>query len=271
MVMPTMSSVFRLRRMLLTFLGGVCLSCAVIVVAVYAGQRHLIFPAPSGVIPEDPGDGVEHIPLEKGHAFLALPFEPSGRAPLMVFTHGNAELALWSIDEFRIYRQMGMAVLHVEYPGYGGAPGSPSSASIGDSVIQAVDRALQRSDIDSDRVVAYGRSVGTGPSCDLATRRPVAALVLEAPFESLKKMAGEMGFPAFLLKDRFDNAAAVASLDIPMLLYHGRRDSIIPHGHSERLQKLATNAELISADCGHNDCPRPWGHVLSFLEAEGIL
>lgn len=253
----------------LAWIGGLFL-----VVAVgwpYAAQRKMIFPAPPGPIPQVLEAGVEHVPLDAGHAFLALPTESTTRAPLMVFTHGNAELAHWSLESFRYFRDRGIAVLLVEYPGYGGTPGSPSSDSIGRAVVDALDRVTDRPDIDPGRVVAYGRSIGTGAACLLAAQRQVAALVLESPFVTLKLLAEDLGYPGFLLKDRFDNARVVASLDAPILLYHGTRDEIIPYHHSERLREMSTRASLLSAECGHNDCPRPWREIEAFLVANGIL
>ena len=107
----------------------------------YAAQRQIIFPAPAGPIPQGLGAGIEHIPLEEGHALLALPTRRTGPAPLLVFTHGNAELAHWSIDSFRYFRDRGVAVLLVEYPGYAGTRGSPSSDSIGQAALTALPTA----------------------------------------------------------------------------------------------------------------------------------
>ena len=186
--------------------------------------------------------------------------------PLLVFTHGNAELAHWSLDSFRYFRQRGVAVLLVEYPGYGGTPGSPSSDSIGKAVLTAVDRVTERRDIDPSCVIAYGRSIGTGAASLLASRRPVSALVLESAFVSLRQLAEALGYPGFLLRDRFDNAAIMASLDIPVLLYHGRRDSIIPHDHSERLQALAPHASLVSAIADTTIVPAPGRRCMRSLQ-----
>lgn len=258
-------------RLLSSLLGVAVILVLLIGGWLYFTQRQLIFPAPAGSIPDDLGAGVVSLPLSEGHALLALPASPRGPAPLIVFTHGNAELAHWSLDSFRYFRDRGVAVLLVEYPGYGGTAGSPGADAIERSLLMAVDRVLAREDIDPDRLIAYGRSIGTGAASRLAARRKIASLVLESPFTTLQRLVSEHGYPAFLLRDRFDNASVVASLDVPVFLYHGIRDSIIPHSHSEHLLSLNHQASLLSADCGHNDCPRPWTELMAFLVANGIL
>ena len=234
-------------------------------------QRQLLYPAPNASIPSDAGVGVDHTPLDLGHALLARPFADVGPAPLIVFAHGNAELAHWSLPSFETFRELGFAVLLLEYPGYGGAPGKPGSTSMAASALQAVDRAISSGGIDADRIVPYGRSIGSGVASILARERKVAAVILESPFTSLHALVAEKGFPAFLLRDRFDNDTIVSSLEAPVFIYHGTRDTIIPLAHGERLSKLAANATLVTAECGHNDCPRPWSELLEFLRRHDVI
>ena len=70
--------------------------------------------------------------------------------------------------------------------------------------------------------------------------------------------------------DRFDNLSVVSSLEIPILVMHGERDSIIPVSHGETLAEAA-GRELVRLPCGHNDCPWTWSTVAAFLAREGIL
>ena len=249
---------------------AVLVAAGIILLALYLGQRKLLFPAPRVSLPPIRDDRVELIELELGKAILALPFEETRGAPLIVYAHGNAEVAQWSLPSFLLFRQQGFAVLLLEFPGYGGAPGSPSSDSLRRSALLAFDAVAQRVDIDRDRVVVYGRSIGSGVACHLATERDVRAVVLESAFSSLGSLVAEKGLPAFLLRDRFDNAAAVSSLSVPLFLYHGARDTIIPVSHSEKLAGLASDVTFVTAECGHNDCPRPWPELLEFFEAIGL-
>ncbi|MEM9387678.1 MAG: alpha/beta hydrolase [Pseudomonadota bacterium] len=242
----------------------------VFAVGFLAMQRHVLFPAPQWGGPTLLGLGVEEIAVDIGGAFLALPERGPLPAPLIVYAHGNAELAIWSLERLAAYRALGFAVLLLEYPGYGGTAGSPSSASIEASALQAFDAVITRQDISEGRVIAYGRSIGTGIASVLARERRVAALVLEAPFLSLRRLVSSKGFPGFLLLDRFDNAAIVSTLGIPVLIYHGTEDAVIPHAHGQRLADMARHGHLISPRCGHNDCPSPVTQVMAFLSRNGL-
>src|SRR5690606_7039714 len=102
------------------------------------GQRSFLYPAPGGQVPADLPRGVERIDFEQGYGFLLEPLATTGaRTPLIIYAHGNSELALWSLDAFDEPLKRGFAVLIVEYPGYGGAPGAPSYESIGGTILAA--------------------------------------------------------------------------------------------------------------------------------------
>ncbi len=71
--------------------------------------------------------------------------------------------------------------------------------------------------------------------------------------------------------DPFDNLAAVAEFEGPVLVIHGEHDSMIPPAHGRALAGSAPLGELVLVNCGHNDCPRPWHTVRSFLARHGLL
>lgn len=235
------------------------------IAALYFGQRKLIFPAPGDDLPASLASDVQIIVLSQGRALLAAPTTSNAISPLIVFAHGNAEVAHWSIDEFQYLRALGYAILLLEYPGYAGTEGSPSADSIQAASLEAINQVMAREDIDPNRIIVYGRSIGTGVACQIATAIDVAALVLESPFSSLKRLVAEKGFPSLLLRDQFDNASVVAKLKIPVFIYHGTDDNIIPIHHSEQLASAAKNVVFHQAKCGHNDCPRPRSELVSFL------
>lgn len=239
-------------------------------------QRSLLFPAPAAAgAPARPADA-EQLWLATAagsvEAWFLPPTAPAAApSSLILFTHGNGELIDFWPAAFDEPRRWGVAVLLVEYPGYGRSPGHPSETTITQAVLAAYDWARARPGIDPRRIVAYGRSVGGGAACRLAARRPLAALVLESTFTSVRSFARGFGAPAFLVRDPFDNLAAVREYGGPLLLLHGSRDDIIPPGHSRVLAAAARQAELHLLPCGHNDCPREWPLIQTFLERHGLL
>ncbi len=235
-------------------------------------QRSMIFPAPDVELPGQLPDFVEHVPLEEGYALLLSPSLPvRTAAPLLIYAHGNAGSAVWQMHQMIELRDAGFYVLLLEYPGYAGAPGSPSLKSIERSALAAYDLITQRSNIDSTRVIAYGRSIGGGAATLIAKQRPVAALGLESSFTRLSSLVAENGYPSFLLRDRFDNETVVRNLNVPVFLYHGSEDDLIPISHSEKLGQVANNHAFFQAPCGHNDCPPGWRMLLEFLRNQDVL
>jgi len=266
------------------------LSILVTVVVVYLGwaallfasQRRMMFPG-AGIMLAASGEG--RVPPDARQVWLEtsggrveawfVPARDTGSAPAVVFAHGNAELIDHGMVDARGLRELGLSVLLVEYPGYGRSGGQPSRASIRETFLAGYDWLAGQGGVDADRIVGMGRSLGSGAITDLATDRPLVALILVSPFTSVAAFAKRYLLPSFVARDRFDNLAVLRRREGPVLLIHGRRDPVIPHAHSERLARASPSAELVSLDCGHNDCPpdRPaYDEVVrSFLVDAGVL
>jgi fermentation-respiration switch protein FrsA (DUF1100 family) len=152
-------------------------------------------------------------------------------------------------------RRLGLHVMLVEYPGYGRSEGAPSEESITAAAVAAYDALSSRPDVDPARIIAFGRSVGGGPACALSRYRPLAALVLQSTFTSARPFARRFLLPGFMVRDVFDNLAAVRRFPGPILLAHGRQDDIIPFSHGLELSKAGREVKFIEFNCSHNDCP----------------
>lgn len=233
--------------------------------------RHLVArggpPPPAGAVVARLDTGEEEV-----EAWLLPPLvgEP-GPAPLLLFAHGNAELIDFWPAEFEEPRRWGLAVLLVEYPGYGRSTGRSSERSIARVLCTAHDWAATRAEVDARRIVGYGRSVGGAAIGLLARERPLAALVLESTFTSVPAMARRIGVPGFLMRDRFDTLTALRDFPGPALVLHGTRDTIVPAEESRAFAAANPRVELHLLACGHNDCPRPWFQLQRFLREHGIL
>ena len=252
---------------LLVALGYGALACSL--------QRRVLYPRPP--VPRgSPVEGRSDVraawvgPERTTEVWLLAP-RASGPAPYLVFTHGNGELIDDWVDAFAVPRAWGLGVMLVEYPGYGRSRGTPSERSIREAVLAAYDFLVRQPDVDPGRIVVHGRSLGGGPACALARERPVAALILESTFTSLRPFFRPYGLVGPLVLDPFDNVETVEQFQGPILVLHGEHDEVIPVAHGRELASRARSANLHVLDCGHNDCPRPWTLVRAFLERNALL
>lgn len=265
---------------MLKTVAAIAIVAALIATAYWAllffAQRSMLFPAPPlGGAPPRPAFA-EQVWLKttfgRVEAWYLPPAGESARpSPLLMFTHGNGELIDYWPEEFEPARERGLAVLLVEYPGYGRSEGSPSEASITESMLAAYDWAATHPRIDKARIIPYGRSLGGGAAAIVAKARPVPALILESAFSSVAAFAAGFAAPQFLLRDRFDSVAAIAEFKGPVLIVHGDRDDIVPPSHAQALANASKNVTLRFLPCGHNDCRRPWPEVLAFLAANTLI
>jgi uncharacterized protein len=228
----------------------------------YVSQRSVLFPGAGMAWRWDPQSllrhGAEPVALAAtfGHvraAFLAA--DTDSPAPALIYFHGNAEFVDQNIGLLRPITTLGVHVLLLEYPGYAGSDGRPSRESLAEAARLGFDWLARHPAVDSGRIIAMGRSIGSGPAVDLAGERDIAAVVLLSPFASLDMMARSMGAPGFLLRDRYDNRVGLAGFEGPVLLFHGRADDVIPYAHSRALLAVVPGATLQTLSCRHNDCP----------------
>lgn len=263
------------------------LKYALIVLVIYIGycgflfimQRQMMFPR--GLIPAPPDSthnipGLEKIWLDTGFGKVETWYLPPAKAfartpaPVVIFAHGNGELIDFWPDELKPFTKFGLGLLMVEYPGYGRSAGRPSQESITQIFVAAYDMLANRKDIDSGRIILFGRSLGGGAVCALAAKRPSQALILMSTFTSVRSFAIRYLVPKFLVRDPFDNLEVVSNYKGPILILHGRHDGVIPYSHGKKLHKAAPHSKFIAYDAGHNDCPPDWRifwkDIESFLE-----
>lgn len=176
---------------------------------------------------------------------------------LIIYFHSNAEdlgLCRW-FCRF-MHEQFQVHVLAVEYPGYGVCGGRPTPEGVianAHAALQFVNKTMK---LPLDRILAFGRSLGTGPAVDLASRFHLAGLVLVTPFMSVKEiLRSRLGSLADLLTDDFfQNIWAVEEVKSPTLIIHGKLDEVIPVEHGEAIYAhcMARKGLVCPPDLSHN-------------------
>lgn len=117
----------------------------------------------------------------------ALWFKKEKPKGVILFFHGNAgSLSSWGHigDMLSVYHY---DVLIFDYRGYGKSTGEVTEENIfSDS--EFIYKELLRN-YGENRIILYGRSIGTGPASFLASKFKPKALILETPFYNFTELA----------------------------------------------------------------------------------
>jgi len=195
--------------------------------------------------------------------------------PLIIIAHGNGDVIDDWVNRVSKLREIGIGVLLVEYPGYGRSKGKPNQEDITKVFIKSYDSIITKPEIDKNKIILLGQSLGGGAICALAKERPSAAMILISTFTNVGFFASQYYLPKFLVKDTFNNLSVVSNYTKPILLVHGKNDKVIPFTESEKLNSVAKNGRLIILDGGH-DMIKNWrlfwnNQVIPFLKENKIL
>jgi len=164
---------------------------------------------------------------------------PSGHSRATVLMlNGNGGNRVARLPLAAELSRAGLSVLLVDYRGYGGNPGHPSERGLVADARAARAYLATRDDVDPDRLVYFGESLGAAVAVQLAVEQPPMALVLRSPFVSLAEV-GRIHYPflpvGLLLRDRYASIEQVGGLRCPVLVVAGAEDEIVPWRQSRRL------------------------------------
>jgi fermentation-respiration switch protein FrsA (DUF1100 family) len=244
------------------------------IAVLYSLQTRMIFPGtstqdqPFARVRPDPGTELLALTTRQGDRVAAL-YGPallrdgradarSGERPTMIFFYGNAMCLNYAQAELQQFRQLGLNVLIPEYVGYGMSTGHPSEKGCQATALAAYDHLVSARGVAPRRIIAAGWSLGGAVAIDLASRRECGGLIAFSSFTSGVDM-GRRVLPlvpvSILLRHRFDNVGKIAKITCPILIGHGRLDSIIPFAMGQELAARAKGpvTTLWLNDADHND------------------
>jgi len=169
----------------------------------------------------------------------------------------------------------GWSLLLVNYRGYGESEGKPGETALFADALAIHDHARSRADVDPERIVAMGRSLGTGVAVHLAAERKLRGVILVSPFDSLLAVASRH-YPflpvSLMLRHRFDSLSRAPQIEAPLLALVAADDRVVPVSHSRVLfdawRGPKTWLEIPRAD--HDSIagdPAFWNAIAEFLKA----
>ncbi len=181
-----------------------------------------------------------------GCEILEIPVEPDmilgGRyyhagetSPLILFFHGNGEIAVDYEDVASLYLKLGFSFLPVDYRGYGRSGGRPTVTAMMQDCHKIFDyvQKLRRERLHRGPLVVMGRSLGSASALELASNYPqdIQALIIESGFADimplLELLGISRGFLGYGEIDVFNHRDKIAAYKGPTLVIHAERDHII--------------------------------------------
>ncbi len=235
--------VIRLMRLALLFY---------VLLAVFAyifSDRMIFYPRPSSYTKT--GELITITPRD-GKQICALYLENPDAEYTILYSHGNAE----DLGDIRptlekIYSR-GFSVFAYDYQGYGLSKGKPSEKGAYRDVRVAHRYLMQELNVPSNKIIAMGRSVGTGAAVDLASKEPVAGLITINAFTTAFRVVTGVNILPF---DKFENIDKIKNVTCPVLMIHGTEDELIAFSHSQKLYEQANQPKffLRVEGAGHND------------------
>lgn len=257
------------------FILGV--SYMAVVAMLYAGQRHMLYHpndggalAAAGGVPIIDSTRVT-LKTRDGEKIAGWYVPPRDSKPVFLFLHGNGghlERKKW---RWKRIMKKGFGLFAISYRGFPGSTGSPSETGLIKDATAAYDWLRQKH--SPKDIVIHGQSLGSGVAVMLAAQVNAKALILETPFTAIVDIAAEH-YPwipvHYLVKDQFLSREKVADINMPLLIVHGTKDSVVPFAHGKRLFQRASEPKTFVAIEGgdHNTLVRDgmYPHIWNFLD-----
>lgn len=241
-------------------------------------ERSLLYhPTPGKIPPAVLGLEIEDVALQSADGeTLVVWYAPASvpGAPTVLYAHGNAGHLADRAERLQRFIDQGTGLAIFAYRGYSGSTGRPSEAANVADAIAVYDWLTHERSVSEEQLALYGESLGSGVVMQLAAKRPVAAIILDAPFTSIAEV-GQRHYPflpaKLMMRDRYDSMRVADQSQAPVLVIHGERDAIVPVAMGRALARACGDrARIVTFPlAGHSDHALygSMAHVDDFLDA----
>ncbi|RJF91937.1 alpha/beta hydrolase [Noviherbaspirillum saxi] len=231
------------KRLLAAALGVAGSTWLGVLATLTARQHRFIFNPLSSQVPRPRSNGHRCRPVVLRSSdgtrlcgWLLTPRSP-GRHPAAIYFGGRSEEVSWVIGAAETMFP-DMAVLAVNYRGYGDSHGQPSERHLIGDAQMLFDWFAGHSRINAEKIAIIGRSLGSGVALQLAAQRPVAAIALLTPYDSILAIAQRRfrSMPiSLVLKHRFESIKVAEKISAPVLVLRAESDDVVPRAHTDAL------------------------------------
>ena len=229
-------------------------------VLLYLFQERVMFfpkPLPNDFQYEFEAPFEEHfLQAEDGARLNYLHFKPASAKGVILYFHGNAgNLVRWG-EVVLPFVDRGYEVIIMDYRSFG------KNSAKRDSRLMLRDAeqfyALARESWNEEQIIVFGRSLGSSFASHVTGLNNPKMLILETPFSSIGYMANRMApiYPtSVLIRFDYDNCQSLRNSQVPVYLFHGTDDRIVPIESGQLLfESISAKKELIILENGgHND------------------
>ena len=157
--------------------------------------------------------------------------------PLVILFYGQAGEASRYVDMADRLQRWSTAI--VNYRGYGLSEGKPSAERLLNDALTVFDLLSQREDVNAERIVTMGGSLGSGIALYTAAKRPAAGVVVFSPYDTIVGGVTKDLVPLlpteYIFRQDFDIAAEAAAVQVPVWAVIGMQDTVIRPERSEAI------------------------------------
>lgn len=173
----------------------------------------------------------------------------------VLFLHGNAGNISHRLETIKIFHQLGINILILDYRGFGKSTGNPSEQGTYADADAAWKYLLEEKKLVAENIIIAGRSLGGGVAAELARKVQPAMLILESTFTSMPEVSAEH-YPFMptnlIVKHRYETNKKLTDIHCPVLFTHSVNDEVIPYEQSQRNFSAANNPkQFIELRGGH--------------------
>lgn len=235
-------------------------------------SRVLFHPRPDGYMPaQGPFTRAVRVPVAPGVELGGLAFIVDSQAPVILYFHGNGELASEYDDIAELYRRLGITLVVIDFRGYGASGGHPGATTLladAGAVLGQMPALLSGLGLSPKAWFVMGRSMGSASAIEIAARvsssssggKGPSGLIVESGFALslalVVRLGGRLPAEADEVRDGFGNLNKIGAVTLPTLVLHGAEDWIIPADEGEMLFRRCKAKDkhlVIIPGAGHND------------------
>jgi fermentation-respiration switch protein FrsA (DUF1100 family) len=251
----------RIKRMIFVIFISLVLGYLVILGLVYVKQGSMIYYPVREIsnTPRDIGLDFEEVGLKTkdGVTISAWYIPAQHERGVVLFCHGNAGNISHRLDSIRIFHDLKLSMLVFDYRGYGRSEGSPTEEGTYLDAESAWNYLIKIKHISPEKIVLFGRSLGSAVAAEIALNHKAGALIIESGFTSIPDF-GRKFFPylpvRLIARYHYSTIDKVNKIGIPKLIIHSPQDEIIPFEHGVSLFKKASEPkEFLRIKGSHNE------------------